>query len=204
MGDAAPVASGRALAVSPAQPAAGGGTGAFVSTAATVGGGPQLVAGLGPARAVGRATPATPIDATPAAPQPVAEPEPPAPAPEPVATPIAAPAPEAAPQPVAALPKSPAGLGGAPSGPSAAGAGEFGEVEGEATELEEEEPVEEEAEEETTEEETTSEEEGECTPPFSLSYEGAEHEVALCFEAAGGETRLYLLLDGALIDVDVP
>ncbi len=51
---------------------------------------------------------------------------------------------------------------------------------------------------------TATEEEGECTPPFSLSYEGAEHEVAVCFEAAGGETRLYLLLDGALIDVDVP
>jgi len=117
-----------------------------------------------------------------------------------VATPIAAPVPQAAPQPVAVLPKSPSGLGGAPSGPSAAGAGGLGGVEGEAPELEEEE----EAVEEEAEEEATSEGEGECTPPFSLSHEGAEHEVALCFEAVGGETRLYLLLDGALIDVDVP
>jgi len=77
-------------------------------------------------------------------------------------------------------------LGG---GPRAAGTGELGGVEGETPKGEEE-------------GEGEDEREDECTPPFSLVFEGARHEVALCFEAVGGEGGLYLLLDGELIEID--
>jgi hypothetical protein len=192
------VGPGPVVAVAPARPADAGRAGAFVSTAAPASEEPQLVAGLGPARALSERSPVQPVGSAPEAPappapEPVAEPEP-----QPAATPVAVTTPEPASQVVAAPPKSPSAFSGAP-GPSAAGVGGW---EGEESEPEEGEPAEEE--EEGDVEGEPGEEEGECTPPFSLAFEGVEHEAALCVESLDGQTRLYLLLDGALIEIDVP
>ncbi|HET9162933.1 MAG TPA: hypothetical protein VFN89_05735 [Solirubrobacterales bacterium] len=54
---------------------------------------------------------------------------------------------------------------------------------------------------EMPEEETEETRGDECTPPFTLFYAGARHEVAVCFEVVGDEAGLCLLLDGEVIDI---
>jgi hypothetical protein len=204
LGAAKPVAAERAFAVAPAQRAQDGGAELVAAGASAPGSGSKLVSGLAPARAVARSaepTEAVPEAPQPPEPQPVPEPEqplpPPSPEPPPAPVPVVAPAPapaESSPQAVAAVPSGPAVLGG---GPQTAGTGKLGAVEGET-------PGGEEAEESEEAEEGEGEEEreDECTPPFSLAFEGTRHEVAVCFEAFDGEAGLYLLIDGELIDID--